>query len=387
MSLEQFWSGKKRRRDDRGNCSAVEDQKRREASRVPCPVCGLLMTITKIDAHLESRCGEGAEPTPRSAAENDFTRRFRREGAEELVSVKNTGSRKSDPVTLQNLESMGCPFEIVPNAVEPDLADDLAKMLMREAKASWKPSVWTVFNNTGGTNRLSATYRFGDQVAEREQDRPGSMQENANRDADPSYVTPETSMKRLRDSKIAMQEMVRKRFEERLARKLTQIQHGDKMYVEKWEPSFVLCNYYRDGTDGIAFHSDYLTALGPRAIVAALSLGSTRLFRWFKIDADTKQIFTAKLPHNHAVIMWPGAQEEWKHGVPTQANDTIGVHPLTQLARVSLTFRMRRPEVAENAPKCNCGRPAALKYSTKLKRYFYKCNPNTTQTCDFFGNF
>ncbi|GBG32979.1 Glucosamine-6-phosphate isomerase [Hondaea fermentalgiana] len=294
-----------------------------------------------------------------------------REGGEgpELITVRAKGSREERALTNQDLEHLACPFEIVPGAVAADLAADLAKMLMREAKASWKPSVWTVFNNTGGTNRLSATYRFDEGIVTRERERRDAVDEDANKDADPTHVTPESTLRRLEESSEAMQNLVRERFAARCERGLARSHKGDDAYVAAWKPSFALCNYYRDGTDGIAFHSDYLTTLGPRAIVAALSLGSTRYFRWHKIESDTKQIsevYTARVPHNHAIIMWPGAQESWKHGVPTQSHESIGAHPLTQLARISLTFRMRRPMIASQAPKCTCGRSAALKYSMRL---------------------
>lgn len=40
----------------------------------------------------------------------------------------------------------------------------------------------------------------------------------------------------------------------------------------------VLCNYYRDGQDGMGWHSDDEPELGPSPIIASLSFGATRRF-------------------------------------------------------------------------------------------------------------
>ena len=90
-------------------------------------------------------------------------------------------------------------------------------------------------------------------------------------------------------------------------------------------------------------HADKLTQLGPRPIIASLSLGATRTFRLRYVADGSKQQSKASinaasedgqtprdssndssrevkqvditLPHNTLVIMWPPTQEEWRHEV------------------------------------------------------------------------
>lgn len=46
-----------------------------------------------------------------------------------------------------------------------------------------------------------------------------------------------------------------------------------------WEPNVAAANCYRGSSEGVAFHSDVLTYLGPRACIASVSLGCERVFR------------------------------------------------------------------------------------------------------------
>ena len=88
---------------------------------------------------------------------------------------------------------------------------------------------------------------------------------------------------------------------------------------------------------------------------------------------------------SQVVIMWDDCQEEWDHSVPRQADSSIGKHPVAGavtflkragglgLVRLSLTFRMARPELAGHKQLCRCGRPCVLK--SKAGRYFMACSP------------
>ncbi|KAK9829720.1 hypothetical protein WJX72_007524 [[Myrmecia] bisecta] len=46
-----------------------------------------------------------------------------------------------------------------------------------------------------------------------------------------------------------------------------------------WQASYALANLYKDGYENVGLHADRLTNLGPRPIIASLSLGATRTFR------------------------------------------------------------------------------------------------------------
>lgn len=82
--------------------------------------------------------------------------------------------------------------------------------------------------------------------------------------------------------------------------------------------------------------------------------------------------------------MLEDAQESWMHGIPRQAQTRLRTHAIAGTARLSVTFRMARPEVALHVPKCKCGRPAALKASSH-DRYFWMCNPagSDARNCGF----
>jgi alkylated DNA repair dioxygenase AlkB len=45
-----------------------------------------------------------------------------------------------------------------------------------------------------------------------------------------------------------------------------------------WRPTYALANSYLDGGEKVGLHSDGLTSLGPRPLVAGLSLGAARPF-------------------------------------------------------------------------------------------------------------
>lgn len=138
-------------------------------------------------------------------------------------------------------------------------------------------------------------------------------------------------------------------------------QHGGG----RWEASYALANSYSNGAEKVGLHSDGLTSLGPRPLVAGLSLGAQRPFqlkprpgspggeRWKGVEV--------LLPHNSLLIMKPGTMEYWLHGLPAVGPARVGHHPMAGLHRISLTFRMERPGVAARAPQCDCGRRSWLK--------------------------
>uniref|UniRef100_A0A7S3BR99 Fe2OG dioxygenase domain-containing protein n=1 Tax=Haptolina ericina TaxID=156174 RepID=A0A7S3BR99_9EUKA len=107
-----------------------------------------------------------------------------------------------------------------------------------------------------------------------------------------------------------------------------------------WVPSGALANRYRDGSETVGEHSDFLNQLGPRPIIVGLSLGAARRFD-FTEARDGGAAIRMVLPHNSALVMWKDAQESWLHAVPRCAEKAIGRHPISGSERISLTFRMR----------------------------------------------
>lgn len=96
----------------------------------------------------------------------------------------------------------------------------------------------------------------------------------------------------------------------------------------------VLCNHYRNGQDGMGWHSDDEPELGPSPTIASLSFGATRRFILrSKLDHNQKRSFN--LNHGSLLLMAGDTQQHWQHAVPK-----------TQTAiasRINLTFRAINP--------------------------------------------
>jgi alkylated DNA repair dioxygenase AlkB len=93
----------------------------------------------------------------------------------------------------------------------------------------------------------------------------------------------------------------------------------------------VLLNYYRDGNDSVAWHSDRERVLGKNPIIASISLGQVRSFD-IRNKADHKEHYSVKLEHGSFLLMKSGLQEHWEHRIAKSAK------PMK--ARVNLTFRV-----------------------------------------------
>ncbi len=93
----------------------------------------------------------------------------------------------------------------------------------------------------------------------------------------------------------------------------------------------VLINLYRDGNDSVAWHSDDERELGPRPLVASLSLGASRRFELKPRPGKTGTLQHCELDHGTLLIMGAGLQEHWQHRVPKQ--------PAVREPRINLTFR------------------------------------------------
>jgi alkylated DNA repair dioxygenase AlkB len=92
-----------------------------------------------------------------------------------------------------------------------------------------------------------------------------------------------------------------------------------------------LLNLYRDGTDSMGWHSDNERELGERPVVASLSLGAERRFR-FRAKRDPSKTATLVLPHGSMLLMGPACQINWQHSLPKM----VGIrHP-----RLNVTFRL-----------------------------------------------
>ncbi|TRY54829.1 hypothetical protein DNTS_001796 [Danionella cerebrum] len=104
----------------------------------------------------------------------------------------------------------------------------------------------------------------------------------------------------------------------------------------------LLCNLYRDGKDSIAWHSDSEPSLGPRPVIASLSLGDTRVFSLRKQPlpeekGDYRYVERIRVPLTHGtlLLMEGCTQEDWQHQVAKEYHD--------RGPRINLTFRTMYP--------------------------------------------
>jgi len=90
-----------------------------------------------------------------------------------------------------------------------------------------------------------------------------------------------------------------------------------------------LANLYRDGSDSMGWHRDNEPELGPRPVIASVSLGARRRFA-FRHRASGRR-WTFDLGEGDLLVMRDDAQSAYEHAVPKTAR-VLG-------PRLNLTFR------------------------------------------------
>lgn len=93
-----------------------------------------------------------------------------------------------------------------------------------------------------------------------------------------------------------------------------------------------LANLYRDGSDSMGYHSDDEPELGPRPVIASLSLGARR--RFALRHRVTRQRWTWNLGEGDLLVMRDESQSDYAHAVP-KTSRLVG-------PRLNLTFRQIR---------------------------------------------
>lgn len=92
----------------------------------------------------------------------------------------------------------------------------------------------------------------------------------------------------------------------------------------------VLLNYYRDGNDSVAWHSDDEYELGIKPVIASVSFGQQRRFDVRRKD-DHQIKYTIELENGSLFLMKGNLQHDWEHRIPKSTKKLK--------ARVNLTFR------------------------------------------------
>ena len=99
--------------------------------------------------------------------------------------------------------------------------------------------------------------------------------------------------------------------------------------VSRHQFNSVLLNYYRHQQDSMGWHADNEKELGKNPFIASLSLGETRLFKFYL--NKTKQVIDLQLEDGCLLLMGGRLQHCWRHCLPKTRKEKVG--------RINLTFR------------------------------------------------
>jgi len=93
----------------------------------------------------------------------------------------------------------------------------------------------------------------------------------------------------------------------------------------------VLLNYYRDGNDSVAWHSDGLPASGKPHAIASITFGETRVFKVRPRTNKNSQLLEIPLTHGSFLLMGKTMQDHYEHHI-AKTSRKIG-------PRINFTFR------------------------------------------------
>jgi alkylated DNA repair dioxygenase AlkB len=101
--------------------------------------------------------------------------------------------------------------------------------------------------------------------------------------------------------------------------------------VAEVEFNSVLLNLYRDGNDGISWHTDAEPELGENPVIGSVSFGGARRFMFrHREDKDLKK--EVELTHGSFLLMAGETQHFWQHQIPKTSRQVK--------QRINLTFRV-----------------------------------------------
>lgn len=103
----------------------------------------------------------------------------------------------------------------------------------------------------------------------------------------------------------------------------------------------VSLNYYRDGTDSVAWHSDHDEDLVADPCVALVSLGATREM-WLRTKSVPRKQLRCVLEPGSILSMTGDVQAYWEHHIPKVNRPTS--------ARISVALRTKVPNASAQLP-------------------------------------
>lgn len=93
----------------------------------------------------------------------------------------------------------------------------------------------------------------------------------------------------------------------------------------------VLANYYRNGQDSVAWHSDDESELGSTPLIASVSLGASRRFSLRPRQQQAGKPVHIELQGGSLLVMAGCTQQYWQHQLAKTSRPVAG--------RINLTFR------------------------------------------------
>ncbi|KAK9815974.1 hypothetical protein WJX74_000986 [Apatococcus lobatus] len=244
------------------------------------------------------------------------------------------------------------------SVIEDVLPANLASALLQELSHSgpdWVRGSWWMFGKQHAAPRTSAYFTLPHAEAFDEKTADGAALD----------VSAEVSRLPASPALVQAAAVIDHLVSERLTTQAAALQPDDRA---AWASTYALANFYRDGQECVGAHADKMTLLGPRPIIASLSLGAGRVFRLRpSATAPLHQgrevsFLDIQLQHNMLVIMWPPCQEAWHHEVPRSKG--IQRHAISGEGRINLTFRRLKPAWAARAPQCRCNQRSVMRCSS-----------------------
>jgi len=203
-----------------------------------------------------------------------------REKMEQLSFFKESGQSAGLPAEV---------LEYLPNIIDDELGNQLMERFI--AETPWTQKIVTMYDKQVITPRLSAWYADAE-----------TYDYTSIRKSSPNLWTPELLMIK-----------------------------GIVEPIAGVTFNSVLLNYYRDGNDSVAWHSDNEKALGSHPTIASVTFGQVRSFD-IRNKADHSEKYSVRLEHGSLLLMKGDLQAKWDHRI---AKSTRAMKP-----RLNLTFRV-----------------------------------------------
>ncbi|CAK7228121.1 hypothetical protein SCUCBS95973_006773 [Sporothrix curviconia] len=347
-----------------------------------------------------------------------------------------------DPVDVE----AHTPCTLVHNFLPAEMANDLLREMLAEAKSFGEPYTFKLFDQVVSSPHTSCLYlNSAAEAKEATAGRPAGTSRSGGGGYHPRGLRPDELVaddtvdkmeadgtfvlttkthegyryngSRLSDirtvtphmarAKPLVEEAVNKAIQQRI---VTHYPGGRKLRYQNpnpWRPNAAFVNCYNGGQESVGWHSDHLTYLGPRAVIGSMSLGVAREFRVRRIvprdpaakgetgkkppkEDDAAGQISIHLPHNSLLIMHAEMQEEWKHCVTPAPS--VEPHPIAGVKRINLTYRDYRADFHPNhTPRCRCGIASILRVVQRKQenhgRYFWMCHAGNIpdrEGCTFF---